>query len=261
MNGSSVFTLRAGRAPLLISVPHAGTVLPPDIAAQLTPIGRRVIDTDWHVDRLYDFAAALDVTLLVATHSRTVVDLNRPPTGGKLYPGQAETGLCPTQTFAGDPLYAAAAPDDAEIARRRETYWQPYHDALAAELARLKALHGHARLLDAHSIHGRIPRLFEGDLPDLNFGTNGGLSATPALTEKVAKAAAGHGFSHVVNGRFRGGYITRHYGDPANHIDAIQLELAQRTYMQEDAPGPYDPEQAAKLIAVLGAVVQALLAG
>jgi N-formylglutamate deformylase len=257
-----IFTLREGAGPLIISIPHAGTYLPADIASGLTPIGQRVIDTDWHVDQLYAFAAELDVTILTATHSRTVVDLNRPPAGGKLYPGQAETGLCPTETFAGDPLYATAPPDDAEITRRRATYWQPYHDALARQLARLKSLHGTARLLDAHSIHGHIPRLFEGDLPDLNFGTNAGLSADPELTAKIVQAAENQGFSTILNGRFRGGYITRHYGAPDGDIHAIQLELAQRTYMDENTPGgAYDPTQAAALIATLRRIVSALLAG
>jgi N-formylglutamate deformylase len=259
MTAPPLFHIHAGAAPLVISVPHAGTHIPDDIAAELTPAGRALIDTDWHVDRLYDFAKNLDVTLIVATHSRTVVDLNRGPTGERLYPGQAETGICPTETFAGLPLYDRDPPGNEALAHRVATYWQPYHDALQAALQRVHALHGTARLLDAHSIRGQVPRLFAGALPDLNFGTNNGAACAPALARRAVAATADQGFSHVLNGRFRGGYITRHYGRPADGIDAIQLELAQRTYMNEAAPGPYDPAHAAALVAVLRRLVTELL--
>jgi N-formylglutamate deformylase len=163
------YILHEGPGRLLISVPHAGTHLPAPIAATLNDTGRSVSDTDWHVDKLYEFAAAEGATLLIATHSRSVVDLNRSPDGGKLYPGQAETGICPLETFDGLPLYQAAPPSPADIAARVDRYWRPYHTALAAQLARIKAIHGTARLLDGHSIRATIPRLFEGTLPDLNF--------------------------------------------------------------------------------------------
>jgi N-formylglutamate deformylase len=255
-----IFQLTQGDAPLLVSVPHAGTILPDDVAVQLTPMGRAMVDTDWFVDRLYTFVPETGATLLVATHSRTVVDLNRSPDGEKLYPGQAETGLCPTETFSGEPLYTAAPPNQAEIARRVATYWRPYHDALSAELGRLKRRHGFVRLLDGHSILGEIPRLFDGALPDLNFGTNSGAAMSAALAGRIVAAAAGHGFSHVLDGRFRGGAITRHYGQPAEGVHAIQLELAQRTYMDESAATPtYDALRAAPLIGVLKRVVAALL--
>jgi N-formylglutamate deformylase len=218
-----------------------------------------VIDTDWHVDKLYEFTKALGVTLLVATHGRTVVDLNRGPDGARLYPGQAETGICPTETFGGEPLYAGEAPGPAEIADRVGRIWQPYHDTLRSELARVKALHGHAHLLDAHSIRQSVPRLFAGKLPDLNFGTNDGISADRGLVARALAATEGDGFSQVLDGRFRGGYITRHYGDPENQVHAIQLELAQTTYMDEDAPETYDPERAAPLIGTLRRLVEALL--
>jgi N-formylglutamate deformylase len=251
--------LSRGNARLVVSVPHAGTYVPEAIRERLTPIGQRVIDTDWHVEKLYEFAKALGVTLLVATHSRTVVDLNRGPDGARLYPGQAETTVCPTETFGGEPLYAAEPPDVAEVADRVRRYWQPYHDTLLAELDRLKALHGHVHLLDAHSIRQSVPRLFAGKLPDLNFGTNGGRSAGSDLVARALAATEGSGFSQVLDGRFRGGYITRHYGDPANQVHAIQLELAQTTYMDEDAPETYDPAGAGKLISTLKPLVQALL--
>jgi hypothetical protein len=126
-----IFRLREGGSKLLLSVPHAGTYIPETIRARLTPVGQSVVDTDWHVDQLYAFLADMDATTLVATHSRTVADLNRSSKGGLLYPGQAETGLCPLETFAGEPLYSAAPPDVAETAQRVEMYWQPYHNAFA----------------------------------------------------------------------------------------------------------------------------------
>lgn len=258
MTAPPVFTLREGASPLIVSIPHAGTYLPPDIAAALTPIGRAMPDTDWHVDRLYDFLAGQDVTMLTASHSRYVVDLNRSPTGGKLYPGQAETGICPTETFAGEPLYDAGAPDAAAMGRRVATYWQPYHDALRGQIARLHARHCAVRVLDAHSIHGEIPRLFAGRLPDLNLGTNDGAACAPEFSYAVAATLAGHGFSHVVNGRFKGGFITRHYGRPDDGIHVMQLEMAWRAYLDEARPDRFDPGRAAPLVAVLRQVVDTL---
>ena len=254
---AQTYTLHRGTTPLLVSIPHAGTHLPPDIAAQLTPAGRQRIDTDWHVDALYDFATDEGASLLIATHSRTVVDLNRNPEGGRLYPGQHETTVCPTETFAGEPLYPTP-PTPEEIARRLPLYWAPYHQALQAELARIHAAHGIAHLLDAHSIRGEIPRLFPGLLPDLNYGTNNGASACETLTARAMAATAPHPFTTILNGRFRGGHITRHYGCPRHGIHAIQLELAQRTYTDEARPNPYDPARAAPLQSALRALVREL---
>lgn len=259
MSAPPLFHLREGDSRLIVSIPHSGTFLPPDIAATLTPLGRQVIDTDWHVDRLYGFLAALDVTTIVATHSRTVVDLNRGPDGGKLYPGQAETGICPTETFDGAPLYAEARLAASAIGQRIETYWRPYHDALAANIARIKARHGRAILLDGHSIRAEVPRLFAGTLPDLNFGTNDGASCEAALAAR-AFAVVGEDFSKVLNGRFKGGYITRHYGRPHEDVHTIQLEMTQRSYMLESRPVPYDADRAEKLISTLRRLVEALMA-
>jgi N-formylglutamate deformylase len=253
------FILRRGDARVVVSVPHAGVFVPDTIKQRLTPIGKRVIDTDWHVDTLYAFTEELDVTLIVATHSRTVVDLNRNPQGGKLYPGQVETTVCPTETFDGDKLYHDAGPDDAEIVARIEKFWQPYHDALGGELERIKNLHGAAVLLDGHSIRQSVPRLFAGKLPDLNYGTNGGASADPALVARALAATEGQGFSQVLDGRFRGGHITRHYGQPSRGIHAIQLEMAQTTYIDEHDPETYRPERATPLIATLRRLVHALM--
>lgn len=254
-----IFNLHQGQSHLIVSVPHAGTILPPHIAATLTPIGRNIVDTDWHVDKLVAFAASLGATLLTATHSRTVVDLNRSPAGGKLYPGQAETTICPTETFDGEPLYATAPPSAAETAERVKTYWQPYHDALAAELARIRSQHGNAILLDAHSIRSEIPRLFPGCLPDLNFGTNSGQAAQPDLAARALNATLPAGFSQVLDGRFRGGYITRHYGKPALSVQAIQIEIAQSAYIDPGDPPILDPARAAALIAALQDLVGELL--
>lgn len=258
-----VFTFHQGTAPLLISMPHAGTYLPPAIAARLTPEARQVPDTDWHLPLLYGFAKALGASILVATHSRYVVDLNRPPDGASLYPGQSVTGLCPVDTFDDTALYADSAdvPGDVEVAARRHVYWEPYHAQLRAELDRIRSDHGVAVLWDAHSIRSVLPRFFAGRLPDLNLGTGQGTSCDLALAQEllgIAKAATGH--SAVLNGRFTGGYITRHYGEPVRNIHAVQLEMTQCSYMQEALPFDYLPEVAARVQPHLQRMVEAALA-
>ncbi len=231
------FTLHSGTAPLLISLPHDGTAVPEDIAARLTDSAGRVPDTDWHVSRLYGLARGLGASVLAPRFSRYVVDLNRSPDDVSLYPGQNTTGLCPTVQFSGEPVYREGAePASDEIALRVETYWRPYHQALVDELARIKSNHGRVVLWEGHSIKGDLPFLFEGRLPDLNLGTAGGVSCSPALQRRLeAVLAAQVDYSFVANGRFKGGYITRHYGDPENGIEAVQLEISQRIYMDEDS--------------------------
>ena len=241
------FQFRQGTRPLLISMPHVGTHVPPALAARFTDEGQRVPDTDWHLERLYYFADELGASVLVATHSRFVIDLNRPPDGASLYPGQSVTGLCPVDLFDDQPLYRDAedVPSEAEIAERREAIWQPYHAQLAHELARMKAEHGVAALWDAHSIRSVLPRFFEGALPDLNLGTANGASCSPVLSEQllfIGKQATG--YTAVLNGRFKGGFITRHYGKPAQGIHAVQLEMTQCSYMQESWPFDYLPHLA-----------------
>ena len=256
------FIFHQGTAPLLISMPHTGTHVPAEIAARLTPEGREVHDTDWHMPRLYEFAKQLGASILVATHSRYVIDLNRPPDGASLYPGQSVTGLCPVDSFADTPLYASKdyEPDDAEIARRREAYWQPYHGQLRAELDRIKGQHGTAMLWDAHSIRSVLPRFFEGKLPDLNLGTADGKSCDPALARQLLEIA-GRAPAHtsVLNGRFKGGYITRQYGQPEQGFHAVQLEMTQSSYMQELMPFDYLPEVADRIKPTLAAMLQAAL--
>ena len=257
------FHFHAGSQPLLISMPHVGTYVPPALAARLTDAAQQVPDTDWHLERLYGFAKALGASLLIATHSRYVIDLNRDPSGASLYPGQSVTGLCPVDDFDDLPLYRDPqdVPGETEIAERRDSIWQPYHQQLQAELARLKSVHGKAVLWDAHSIRSVLPRFFEGKLPDLNLGSGNGTSCDPALsTELLAIAASAPGYTAVLNGRFKGGFITRQYGQPAQNIHAIQLEMTQCSYMQEVLPFDYLPEVAAGIQPHLQRMVEAALA-
>lgn len=259
---SDVFTLHRGSAPLLVSLPHDGSLIPDELAARMTPSARRAPDTDWHVARLYDFACELGASILVPRWSRYVIDLNRGDDDTSLYPGQNTTGLCPIMQFNGEPVYLPSQqPDAAEVFARIERYWQPYHQALRGELDRLRTAHGRVTLWEGHSIKGsELPFLFAGRLPDLNLGTANGASCSAALQarlEAVLAAQAEHDW--VANGRFRGGHITRHYGDPANGIDAVQLETSQRCYMDEDTYA-YIDGKAARLQPLLEDLLRATLA-
>ena len=249
----AVLTLHRGTAPLLVSLPHDGTDVPASIAERLTPEARRVPDTDWHVARLYGFAKALGASVLVPRNSRYVIDLNRGEDDVSLYPGQNTTGLCPVRRFSGDPLYLPGLePDEREVRERVDAYWRPYHQALRDELERLQAEHGRVTLWEGHSIRGSgLPFLFDGRLPDLNLGTAGGTSCSPGLQQRLEGVLAAQAdYDFVANGRFKGGYITRHYGDPSNGIDAVQLEISQRCYMDEDS-FEYDEAKAPSLQALL----------
>jgi N-formylglutamate deformylase len=241
-----LYRFRAGASPLLVSMPHTGTFVPEWLQPRLSAAARLLPDTDWHLERLYDFADEIGASVLVATHSRYVADLNRPPDNASLYPGQDTTGIVPMDTFHREPLYLPGfPPSPSEVKERIETYWQPYHQRLAQALAELKAKHGYALLWDAHSIFSELPRFFEGRLPDLNLGTAGGKSCAPGIGEALAKAV--EEYSVVLNGRFKGGYITRHYGDPANGVHAVQLELSEAAYMKEQAPYRFRDELARRL--------------
>lgn len=252
--------LHRGTAPLLISMPHVGTWLPPEVRPQFTEVAAVLQDTDWHLDRLYDFAADMGASLLQARVSRYVVDVNRPPDDESLYPGQTTTGLCPTETFGGEPLYPdLKAPDATERDRRLHAYWHPYHAALRGELNRLRSVHGGVLLWEAHSIASVVPRLFNGRLPDFNFGTADGRSCDASLIEGVRQAAQRHPFSQVLNGRFKGGYITRHCGTPTQGIHAIQLEMCQSLYMNERVPFDYRPDLAARVQPALRDMLDAAL--
>jgi N-formylglutamate deformylase len=251
-----------GNAPLLVSMPHIGTEIPEDLRGDYVPRALAVEDTDWHLAHLYNCLPALGASVLRPRYSRYVIDLNRPPDDAPMYPGAANTELCPTRFFNGDPLYREGRqPSPEEQQRRRGLYWQPYHDALRQELDRIKAEHGFALLWDAHSIRSQIPWLFEGVLPDLNIGTADGASAHASITQAAADAAARYGdVTHVVNGRFKGGYITRHYGDPANHVHALQLEMCQSLYMSERAPYAYKDARAAGVQPVIRDMMASALA-
>ncbi|MDR2874452.1 MAG: N-formylglutamate deformylase [Methylobacillus sp.] len=258
---SPIFRLRRGNAPLLISIPHGGTRVPEWLRPRLLPEAANLPDTDWCLDQLYDFAHELDATLIAANYTRYVVDLNRPPDNASLYPGQRTTGLCPVETFDGHPLYARDdAPHSQEIANRIAEYWQPYHHALGDELERLSAAHDNVVLWDAHSIRSQLPRLFDGELPSLNIGTADHAACAPEIAASVAERAEQSGYSHVFNGRFKGGYITRNYGNPAAGIHAIQMEIAQRAYMRESSnPAYYDETLAAPLRKLLRAMLEGLI--
>lgn len=261
MSTHTVYSLQQGSVPLLVSMPHIGTHIPAALQAQFVPRALQVEDTDWHLDTLYNFLGELGASVLTPTTSRYVIDLNRPPDDAPMYPGASNTELCPTRFFTGEPLYQPGQePVAAERMRRRETYWQPYHSALAAELERLKAQHGFALLWDAHSIRSELPWLFEGRLPDLNIGTANGASADARIANAAMQACAGvpH-LSTVLNGRFKGGYITRHYGQPHKDIHAIQLEMCWHLYMQEAAPYSYDAQIAARIQPVLKKMVASSL--
>ena len=255
-----------GDAPLVVAFPHTGTDIPADIEAKLVSPWLARKDADWYVDQLYGFARSLGATTIRTAISRSVIDVNRDPSGASLYPGQATTDLCPTTSFDGEPLYISGAePDTAEINRRRAVWFTPYHVAIEDELTRLKARHGTVVLYDAHSIRSVVPRLFEGELPHFNIGTNRGATCHPDLTAAVEQAC-GSDFSHVTNGRFVGGWTTRHYGRPEMGFHAVQMELACRGYLDEPAatnektwPVAYDPARAAQLRDRLEAILSACI--
>jgi formiminoglutamase len=252
-------SIALGDAPLIVSIPHAGTLIPDDIAGLLSHERARQ-DADHHVDRLYAFAAELGATLVQSQISRTVIDLNRDPSGQSLYPGQATTGLCPETTFDGLPLYNdGALPDPTEIERRRAAYFDPYHKALTAQIERLRAQHPAIVVYDAHSIRSHVPRLFDGGLPQFNIGSFSGASCASALTDAMGAQCVGD--TCVVNGRFKGGWITRHYGQPERGIHAVQMELAIRGYADEDGPWPphWDATRAAPMQAKLNTILTTCL--
>lgn len=251
-------TVRQGVSPLVVSFPHVGTDIPDDIAQRMTAEALRLDDTDYEQPALYDFVEALGATTLTPRWSRLVIDLNRPPDNAPLYPGQNGTGLIPLETFEGAPVYGDN-PSEAETAQRLETFWRPYHQALGEALATAVERHGYALLWDAHSIAAVVPRLFGGQLPDLNLGTAEGRACGPQARAAAWAACEASDFTAVLDGRFKGGFITRHYGRPALGVHAIQMELCKHTHLPDDPPARIDPRRAARLRPVLGAAIQAAL--
>lgn len=241
-----------GNSPIVLGLPHSGTDVPLDIWESLNDRGRALADTDWHIDRLYS-DLGLDLTRVRTPVHRYVIDVNRGPDDASLYPGQNTTGLCPLTDFDGEPIYVEGAePDAAEVARRKKVYHTPYHDALATELRRVRDKYGVAILYDCHSIRSVIPYLFNEILPDFNIGTNSSTSCSPSVEKSVhTRCRAAMDYSCVLNGRFKGGWTTRNYGQPAENIHAIQMELAQSTYMDESAPWHYRPDKAERLRPIL----------
>jgi N-formylglutamate deformylase len=258
---SEIFDFVPGTTPVLISVPHAGTEIPAEMAARMTGEALDLPDTDWHVPLLYDFAKALGAGLIVAKNSRYVIDLNRDPSGKPLYPGADNTELVPLTTFGRDAVYRSGlAPDDEEVAQRAARYWRPYHDKLAGELAALKSKHGLAVLWDAHSIPSIVPRFFSGKLPDLNLGSAKGVSADRDLVEAVTRIfQTTNAFSSVLDGRFTGGYITRRFGQPRQNVHALQLELGQQSYMDDAPPYRWDAQRAAPMKVLLSKTIEAVV--
>jgi N-formylglutamate deformylase len=255
------FTLQRGTTPLIISMPHVGQQIPDDVRDRFVARALQVEDTDWFLDRLYAFAADLGASLLVPNESRYVIDLNRPTDNKPMYTGVNTTELCPTRFFTGEPLYRdGQEPDGSEILRRVEAHWQPYHDALADELGRVRGAHGHAVLFDAHSIKSELPWLFDGTLPHLNLGTVDGRSCAPSLRQALIATMAGQQhFTHVTDGRFKGGHITRHYGRPKDGVHAVQLEMCWRSYMDEGPPPAWSDARATKVTPLLRKLVQTLI--
>lgn len=258
---ASTFSLYQGTTPLVLSLPHVGTTIPDELKSNYTERALQVEDTDWHLERLYDFARALGASVVVPRMSRYVIDLNRPPDNTPMYPGASNTELCPTRFFSGDLLHVdGAAPNASEVNRRRAAYWQPYHDALGAELERVHTQFGYALLWDGHSIRSEIPWLFDGKLPDLNLGTASGTSCADSLRAAlVSEMQQSAQFTHAADGRFKGGYITRNYGRPSHNIHAVQMEMCQSLYMQESLPFDFSDDKAQRVRPLLRRLLEVML--
>lgn len=257
----STYTLQGGSTPLVLSLPHVGTEIPDALTHLYVDRALALEDTDWHLEKLYGFAAGMGASIITPKFSRYVIDLNRPPDNAPMYPGASNTELCPSTFFNGEPLYRdGLKPSATEVDQRREVYWRPYHDALRAELARVRELFGYALLWDGHSIRSEIPWLFDGKLPDLNLGTASGVSCDASLRVRLAEFLNSETKNtHAVDERFKGGYITRHYGRPQESIHAVQMEMCQSLYMQEVPPFAYDEMLAAQIQPTLKQLLHIML--
>ncbi len=249
-----------GGGPLILGMPHSATDLPPTVWNRLNDNGRQLRDTDWWIHRLYQ-GLLEDATVVRATFHRYAIDANRDPSGQSLYPGQATTGLIPKTDFDGESLWQPGqTPNEDDIKTWLHQLHRPYHRALATQIERLRARHQVVILFDCHSIRSGIPRLFEGTLPDLNLGTDHGKTCHPQIQEaawEVCRSATG--YTSVLNGRFRGGWTTRHYGRPQGGVHSVQLELAQSTYLAGEVPPfAYDVAKAEALRAHLKILLERL---
>lgn len=254
-----LFNYLPGTLPVILSIPHAGTYVPDHLLQRFTQPAKLLPDTDWHLEQLYAFAQKMGIHMLVATHSRYVIDLNRSPDGKSLYPGKFTTTLCPTTLFDGSPVYQQdLEPDEEEIQARIKTYWQPYHNKLQALITELKP-YPRVTVFDAHSIRSQVPALFEGVLPSINLGTADGQSARQVLADKLVDYCKNTHYTTVLNGRFKGGFITRHYGNPTEKVDAIQLEFAQINYMEESFPFTYNRNKAKECQLMLSELLSLLI--
>jgi N-formylglutamate deformylase len=246
------YRYRYGSSALIVSMPHSGTFVPHSVGRAMTDTAALRSDTDWHLPRLYDFLEELDATVIAANYSRYVVDVNRPPDGANLYPGRDTPKLCPTDTFAREPLYRSDEPSAEEITKRVDSVWRPYHRRIESEIERVRAEHGIAILWDAHSIVAVQPRLFDGRLPDFNLGTADGASCDSSLAKSLFEALQGHkDFTSVLNGRFKGGHITRSFGAPSKGVHAVQMEMVEATYMDEAPPYAFTPARAERVRTIL----------
>ncbi len=255
----NAFELLVGDGPIILAQPHGGTYVPSEIMAKLNDTGQALADTDWHIARLYD-GLCTNATIIKANFHRYVIDANRDPADVSLYPGQNSTSLCPLTDFNGSPIYKSGMePGADEIANRQRTWHAPYHHALQSQIERVKSIHGNAIVYDCHSIRLRIPFLFEGVLPDLNIGTDNGRTCSPGLQSLVQKLATSSPYSTVLNGRFRGGWTTRHYGQQQNGVQAMQMEITQQAYLEhERAPWNYSEKKSASLRPLLKQILEAL---
>jgi N-formylglutamate deformylase len=255
----AIVEVSEGNSPVILGMPHTGTHVPPEIWVRLDGNGKLLADADWHVHRLYEDLLP-DVTTVRALFHRYVIDANRDPAGGSLYPGRNTTGLVPLSDFDGRPIWREGSEPSAEdVAERVKVFHSPYHTALLEQAERVKKLHGLAIIYDCHSIRSHIPFLFEGQLPDFNVGTDGGVTCDPAIEAAVMAAVQASGRTHVLNGRFRGGWTTRHYGQPSAGMHAIQMELAQSTHLQsETSPFAFDGAKASAIRETLGTILHEL---
>lgn len=257
--GLPAYHLQRGTTPLLISMPHSSSSIPVELANRMHPYAQGCPDTDWLLNPLYAFASELGIGLLRPQYARYVIDLNRPEDDHNLYPGADTTGLCPTTCFDKRPIYLRGQePDESEIQARIASWWRPYHQALQNETERLLASHGIAIVFEAHSIASVVPRFFEGELPELNWGTASGYSCADSMVQALMPVVESSGYSHVLNGRFKGGYITRAFGQPERNLHAIQLELSQATYLEEET-GTWLPGKVARIQPVLATFLTTLL--